>query len=79
MGSRLQDHEMIWHRSESVLGARWELHGENRLLAQVWQLGADVFWKLGVFGSTRQAGSLADAKRAAEAAVAEQAAKDSAA
>lgn len=67
-----------WHKADSVLGSRWELRGDDRILAQVWQIRADVYWKLGVFGSTRQAGSLPDAKRAAEAAVAEQRAKDSA-
>lgn len=70
---------MHWHKADAVLGSRWELRSKDRILAQVWQIRGDCFWKFGVFGSTQRAGSLPEAWLAAEAAVAEQTAKDNAA
>lgn len=60
---------MNWHKVDSVLGQRWELRGDERILAQVWRVRADVYWKLGVFGSARRAPSLSAAMQAAEHAV----------
>lgn len=68
-----------WHKVDTVLGSRWELRTKERILAQVWQIRGDVYWKLGVFGTTQLAGSLSEARAAAETALAEQPAKDAAA
>jgi hypothetical protein len=56
---------MKWHEQVGVLGPRWELRGNERILAQAWQIRGSVYWKLGVFGSTRQAETLDQAKAAA--------------
>jgi hypothetical protein len=65
MGRRLQEYAMRWHKVDAVLGSRWELRSDERILAQAWQIRGSVYRKLGVFGSSRQAESLDQAKAAA--------------
>lgn len=60
---------MRWHEQPGVLGSRWELRDDERILAQAWQIRGDVYWKLGVFGSTRKAFTVEEAMTSAACAV----------
>ncbi|MGK3981202.1 hypothetical protein WMF38_56925 [Sorangium sp. So ce118] len=59
-----------WVEDNGVLSTGYRLIRDDRILAMAWQIRGSVFWKLGIFGSTRQAETLDDAMNAAEAAIA---------